>query len=175
MSTIQGESKHDAPFTRKVPNANPQAPTEHHPPSVRELLHAYMAATAGNPYGWTYNEVRPLALPAAVLAHGVKADCSFGIKVICKWAGAPDPTGEHYDEYGNSVSMYQHLPHITLAQAQVGDIIVFGPNGQWHATMIFKPDPNNPMLWSHGHQGAPNLYPLSADTRRPITVVRTVP
>jgi len=172
MGVIHGESKHDTPFTREVPNKDPQAPVVHHPPSVRDLLHSYMAATAGNPFGWTYNEVRPLPLPT-LLAHGVRADCSFGVKILCQWAGAPDATGENYDDWGNSVSMFNHLPHITLAQAQTGDVIVFGPSGQWHAVMIFTPGAD-PMLWSHGHPGAPNLYPLSADTRRPITVLRTV-
>jgi hypothetical protein len=146
------------------------APTHHTPPSVRDVLHQLMTETAGNAYGWNYREVRPLPIPAR-LAHGVNADCSYGCVVLCKWAGAPDPTGMGFDGYGNSVSMYQHLEHIPLAQATVGDCLVFGPDGEWHATMIYRPGPD-PVLWSHGHQGAPNLYPLSADPRRPVTALR---
>ncbi len=154
------------------PNAKPPKPTpkKHVPPDKRTLLHAFMVATAGNAYGWTYREVRPLSLPPK-LAHGVIADCSFGVKVLCDWAGVPDPTGENYDGYGNSTSIFEHLPHVPLAQAKTGDILLFGPEGAWHATMILSPGAD-PMLWSHGHQGAPNLYPLSADSRRPITVCR---
>jgi hypothetical protein len=151
------------------PNRKPPRPTPktHVKPSKRDLLHAFMVATAGNPYAWNYREVRPLSLPPR-LAHGVNADCSFGVKILCDWAGVPDPTGGRYDGYGNSVSIYEHLPHVRLAQAKTGDIVVFGPNGEWHATMILEPG-SDPLLWSHGHQGAPNLYRLSADARRPAT------
>jgi hypothetical protein len=137
---------------------------------VRAQLHALMAETAGNRYGWNYAEVRPLTIPAR-LAHGVRADCSYGCVILCRWAGAPDPTGYRFNGYGNSTSMFEHLAHISLAQARTGDFIVFGPSGSWHATTIYTPG-TNPMLWSHGHQGAPNFYPLSADNRRPCTVLR---
>lgn len=154
------------------PQKKPPKPTPvaHVPPSKRELLHAYMAATAGNRYGWLYREIRPLKIPP-LLAKGVVADCSFGIKILCHWAGIPDPTGRGYDGYGNSTSMFGHLQHISLAEAKVGDIVLFGPNGSWHAAMIFTPG-DDPMLWSHGHQGAPNMYRLSADKRKPQTICR---
>lgn len=157
---------------RHQPNTKPPKPTpkKHLPPSKRELLRAYMVATAGNAYGWNYREVRPLTLPPK-LAHGVNADCSFGVKILCDWAGVPDPTGSHFDGWGNSVSIFHHLPHIPKAQAKTGDIIVFGPDGAWHATMILEPGPD-PLMWSHGHQGAPNLYRLSQDTRTPLTICR---
>ena len=155
---------------RQHPNRKPPAPTprKHIQPSKRDLLHAYMTATAGNPYGWNYREVRPLTMPAK-LAHGVNADCSFGVKILCDWAGVPDPTGGNYDGYGNSGSVFHHLAHVTKAQAKTGDIVVFGPNGEWHATMILEPGAD-PLLWSHGHQGAPNLYRLSQDKRTPWTI-----
>jgi hypothetical protein len=157
---------------RHLPNKKPPkaTPKKHQAPSKRELLHAYMVATAGDAYGWRYREVRPLSMPPR-LVHGVNADCSFGVKILCDWAGVPDPTGGHFDGFGNSVSIYQHLPHIPLAEAKVGDIVLFGPNGEWHAAMILKPGPD-PLLWSHGHQGAPNLYPLSSDSRTPVTICR---
>ena len=157
---------------RQHPNTKPPKPTpkKHLPPSKRELLHAYMVATAGNAFGWNYREVRPLVLPPR-LAHGVDADCSYGVTILCDWAGVPDPTGGKFDGYGNSVSIYQHLPHIPIGEAKTGDILLFGPNGAWHATMILQPA-LDPMLWSHGHQGAPNLYRLSQDKRQPVTICR---
>lgn len=166
VSDVLSESR------RLRPNGRPPKPSpkKHVAPDKRTLLHAFMVATAGNAYSWNYREVRPLTLPPK-LAHGVNADCSFGVKVLCDWAGVPDPTGGRYDGYGNSVSIYEHLPHVPLARAQTGDILLFGPEGAWHATMILEAG-SDPMLWSHGHQGAPSLYPLSADTRRPITVCR---
>lgn len=171
-------------FPRTSPNKKALAPSstpkKHLPPSRRDLLHAFMTATAGNAYGWNYREVRPLPLPPK-LSHGVNADCSFGIKILCDWAGIKDPTGDSYDGYGNSVSIYHALQKLAgldnstaptakaLTAAQVGDILLFGPNGAWHATMVYKAGAD-PLLWSHGHQGAPNIYPLSADNRRPISV-----
>lgn len=151
--------------------ARPLTPTKHTPPSVRGQLHALMAETAGNRYGWHYHEVRPLSIPPR-LARGVQADCSYGCVILCKWAGAPDPTGMSFDGYGNSTSMFQHLQHIALQDARVGDFGVFGPEGSWHAVMFYTAGTDNPMLWSHGHEGAPNFYPLSADSRRPFTVLR---
>lgn len=150
---------------------HPRTPKKHTPPSVRAKLHTYMTLTAGNHYGWHYHEVRPLKIPA-VLARGVQADCSFGCVILCKWADGPDPTGNHFDGYGNSVSMFKHLRHIEQREARVGDIAVFGPEGEWHAVMVYTPHHANPVFWSHGHEGAPNLYPLSADSRRPVTFLR---
>lgn len=165
------ERKNEAPFNRHVGNpVHPGTPRTHTAPSIRSVLHGLMAETAGNRYGWNYREVRPLSIPPR-LAHGVNADCSFGCKILCSWAGAPDPTGGHFDGWGNSTSMFMHCQHIPLAEAKVGDFIVFGPNGSEHATMIFQPDAHNPVLWSHGHQGAPDLYHL-ADDHRPWTVLR---
>ena len=156
------------------PNHAPPVPTptHHDKPTVRDELHAYMTATATGKYDWQYREIRPLQLPP-LLSHGVEADCSFGVKILCHWAGVQDdPTGEQWDGYGNSSSIFAHLPHVSVAEAKVGDIVVIGPGGEYHAAMILATDPENPKLWSFGHQGAPNVYPLLSDTRRPFTVCR---
>ena len=151
--------------------ATPETPTHHTAPSVREELLAYMTATATGKYGWQYKEVRPLPLPP-LLEHGITADCSFGVKILCHWAGVQnDPTGNDWDGNGNSTSIYNHLPHIPVAEGRVGDIVVFGPNGSAHAAMIMAADPTNPKLWSFGHQGAPNVYHLHDDSR-PATVCK---
>jgi len=152
------------------PNRGPDAPYVHMRPSKRDELHAYMAATATGRFGWIYEETRPLAIPP-LLAHGVVADCSFGVTVLCAWAGLPDPTGGDYDGWGNSTSIFHHLPHVPLARGKAGDILLFGVHGADHATMIYARRAD-PLLWSFGHQGAPNLYPLSADRRTPVTVCR---
>lgn len=142
-------------------------------PSQRTVLIRLMHETASGHLDWQYRELRPLSLPAlgphGQVPYRVTADCSWGVKLLCKWAGLPDPTDRKYDGYGNSVSIFHALPHIALAKAKAGDILLFGPEGEWHATMILEPGPD-PLLWSMGHQGAPNLYRLSADTRRPITI-----
>ena len=154
----------------KQPNKNPAAPVQHLPPSKRDVLHSLMTQTATGKYGWRYEEIRPLLMPP-VLGHGVMADCSYGVTILCHWAGLPDPTGFNYNGYGNSVSIFHHLPHVAVKDAKVGDILLFGPEGEWHATMIYTPG-LIPVLWSFGHQGAPNLYSLSADPRKPVTACR---
>jgi hypothetical protein len=92
-----------------------------------------MAETAGNRYGWNYAEVRPLTIPAR-LAHGVRADCSYGCVNLCRWAGAPDPTGYRFNGYGNSTSMFEHLAHNSLAQARTGDFIFLVFFFYWEST-----------------------------------------
>ncbi len=93
---------------------------------------------------WTYHEVRPLSVPASWRpGQKVYADCSKGVQFLCKWAGAPDPMNMGYGVYGNLTS---------------------GPNGDEHAAMVLEPGAD-PLLWSDGHQGAPNSYRLSYDRR----------
>jgi hypothetical protein len=151
-------------------NGSADAPPVGARPTQRDELFAYMTATATGRFGWIYDETRPLAVPP-VLAHGVVGDCSFGLVVLCAWAGLADPTGGAYDGWGNSRSIFHHLPHIRIARGRVGDIVLFGVEGRDHAAMIYAPAAD-PLLWSFGHQGAPNLYPLSADRRTPVTVCR---
>jgi hypothetical protein len=56
-----------------------------------------------------------------------------------------------------------------LAKCKVGDIGVVGVNGSEHMFCIMEPGPN-PLVWSDGHQGAPDSYRVLDDTRRPISI-----
>lgn len=163
-------------------------------------LHLVMVATLGNPYGWTYNLVRPLYLPKrrltraelatitaakkalALLVTKYRSDCSWGAKTLFYLIGAADdPTGQAWGGYGNSSSIYSHLPkrfgldnayHPTgadLARCKVGDIGVVGVNGKDHVWVVME-EGSNPLVWSDGHQGAPNSYRVLDDARRPISV-----
>jgi len=211
---------HPAPINPKAryPNKNTGAPTKHVKPTkkpgeglvgTRAAMHRIMLALLGNPFAWTYNEVRPLRLPkrrltpeelasqAATrralgeLVGHYRSDCSWGTKTVDFLAGCKDdPTGELWGPWGNSTSEYEHLEKrpgldnayapkaADLANCQVGDDLLFGPDGVWHATKILEAGPD-PLLWSDGfgpetggspHVGAPNSYRLSDDTRRPISV-----
>jgi hypothetical protein len=123
------------------------------------LMHE--TAVPVNAKGWTYAEVRPIKFPANV-AHPVTTDCSGGCITLCKWGGAPDPSGNNFDGSGNSTSFFEHLPHITADQATTGDLIVFGPSGDEHAVMVYGPGAD-PQVWSHGQQGDPHIVALSAE------------
>ncbi len=73
--------------------------------------------------------------------------------------------GLAYADWGNSSTLAAHLPHVRYPMDLAeGDIVTFGPGGRDHAAMVLETGAN-PLLWSFGHQGAPNTYLLSQDQR----------
>ncbi len=113
---------------------------------------------------WDYAAVRPLPVPPRWYpGKHIRADCSFGVKDLCKWAGVPDdPTGDNWGGYGNSFSITAHLEHVAHpSMLEVGDIITLDRDStHGHAMMVLEPG-TDPLCWSHGHQGAPNEVRLS--------------
>jgi hypothetical protein len=99
--------------------------------------------------------------------RSVYADCSESTTAICKWAGLSDPNGNNYNGWGNTDSMYSNLRHYKdPSNALVGALVVFGSYpGTKHVAMVRYPDPHDPKLWSHGHEGSPDdpaLYNFSS-------------
>jgi hypothetical protein len=95
--------------------------------------------------------------------QGIAADCSESVTWLCKCAGLHDPTGNHFDGYGNTSSMFQHLPHYTSpATAQVGALCVFGPGGADHVVMVMTPG-DDPWVWSHGAERGPRKLRWSVE------------
>lgn len=138
-------------------------------PPARKRLHDLMAATIADEaahHDWTYQAVRPMAVPATWQpGQAVRGDCSKGVQYLCHWAGAPDPMGNGYSAYGNSQTIWLKLQHLALpAELAVGDVVTFGAWGSEHAAMVLEPG-TDPKVWSFGHQGAPNSYRLSQDPR----------
>ena len=137
---------------------------------VRQQLVDLMQATIADEaarHDWTYAAVRPLPTPAKPWRPGMKVrgDCSRGVQWLCWWTGAPNPMGGPYTEYGNSQTIWSNLQHVdTAADLEPGDIITFGAWGSAHATMVLAAGAD-PLLWSFGHQGAPESYRLSQDGR----------
>jgi hypothetical protein len=117
---------------------------------------------------WSYHAIRPMDVPATYTPGGgqhVNGDCSKGVQYLCRWVDAPDPMNEHYDPYGNSQTLATRLNHVgSAADLLVGDIVTFGRYGQDHAAMVLEAGAD-PLLWSFGHQGAPNTYRVSQDRR----------
>lgn len=129
---------------------------------------------------WDYHAVRPMVVPYSWHeGQHVKGDCSKGVQYLCKWAGAPDPFRENFDVWGNSQTLWLKCQHITLRELEVGDFVTMGHNGEEHATMVYEaPGAENnfdPLLWSFGHQGAPNFYRASADRREKQYLRNPVP
>lgn len=195
------------------PNAaqpNPTSPpVAHTPPTVKpgagltgkqKRLHQLMHATVGNPYKWTYNEVRPLYLPKTrillvsfITAHALnrallarvnkyRSDCSFGAKTLFWLAGvADDPTGEKWGPWGNSSSTYAYLrkrPGLdNAAQPKTSDLakckvgdILVVGQDGSDHLAVVMETGPNPLVWSDGRPGAPDSYRVLDDTRRPISV-----
>jgi hypothetical protein len=140
---------------------------------ARTTLRRLMLATLADEktrHTWTYHAVRPMPVPPAWHpGQLVIGDCSKGVQYLCRWANSvPDPMAGGFGRYGNSSTLAAHLEHRDHpSELQVGDIITFGPGGSDHAAMVIEADPEHgdPLLWSFGHQGAPNTYRLSHDRR----------
>jgi hypothetical protein len=123
-------------------------------------------------HNWTYREIRPLS-PTATwkAAEPVVGDCSKGVQYLCRWAGSTfDPMtkangGSKWGGYGNSQTIWMSCQHLSSpSELQVGDFVTFGFDGDQHAAMVMEAGAD-PLLWSFGHQGAPNTYRLSQDGR----------
>jgi hypothetical protein len=137
--------------------------------TVRDRLHNLMRETLEDQLKyktWDYYYYRPMPVPATWHPkQHVKGDCSKGIQYLCKWAGAPDPMGNDWADWGNSQTLWSRLQHLPNPEKlEVGDIVTFGRDGEEHAAMVLEKG-KNPLLWSFGHQGAPNTYYLDQDRR----------
>lgn len=137
--------------------------------AVRDELKRLMRGTLADEslhHDWTYRAVRPMYVPPSWYpGERVTGDCSKGVQYLCRWAGGPDPMGEGFGPYGNSQTLWLRLTHLPSPdQLAVGDIVTFGVDGNEHAAMVLEAGPD-PLVWSFGHQGAPNAYRLSADRR----------
>lgn len=89
----------------------------------------------------------PYALP-------LYTDCS-GFATLCyAWAGAPDPNGLDYNGSGYTGTLLGHLPEISMEQAQIGDLIVYGPGTGDHVVIIVATG-EDPVVVSHGQERGP--------------------
>lgn len=133
----------------------------------QKLMYDILADEAKN-HNWTYYAVRPMPIPASPYVPGrsIVGDCSKGVQYINHWAGVlNDPMGMGWGPNGNSQTLWTNLQHLDHAsQLQVMDIVTFGHNGEEHAASVLEAG-LDPLLWSFGHQGAPNSYRLSQDKR----------
>jgi hypothetical protein len=143
-------------------------------PDFRQMLGEIMTATVSDEqanHDWHYHAVRPMAVPPTWHpGQLVTGDCSKGYQYLNRWVGAPDPMHELYGPYGNSQTLWASLPHLVSARdLLVGDCVTFGFDGEEHAAGVKEAASAangwDPLLWSFGHEGAPNFYRLSQDHR----------
>jgi hypothetical protein len=87
-------------------------------------------------------------------------DCSQGIACVYKWSGLQNPSGD-IAWPGTTGTLLQHLPHFTNpAQAGVGGLVIYGPSTGEHGAIVYQAG-KDPLLWSHGFDGGPQLIRLS--------------
>jgi hypothetical protein len=127
-----------------------------------------------------YAETRPIPL-RTYKAHRVPltTDCSGYVTCCYFAAGAPDPNGLEYSGQGFTGSLLGHLPEIPKAQAEAGDIVVFGPGEGDHAVILLEPGTvADPKIASHGTEANPSVQLLSqeiAGQPDPTRFLRGVP
>lgn len=113
----------------------------------------------------------------STLAHGgsLMMDCSQGVTCLYKWAGLQDPNGLGYRYAGYTGTLLEHLPHYSdPSKARVGALVVYGPGTGDHVSMVVEWG-KNPLLWSHGFEGGPQLVRLATQRsyhRAPVTFLR---
>jgi len=138
----------------------------------REHLAALMRWTIQHERAFHYLQRRPMRMLAFSESHvrelvargfSFSADCSEYVTWCFKCAGLGDPTGFHYEGFGNTSSMWAHLPHYSdPAEAWPGALVVWGPGGDHHVACVLERG-SNPLLASHGREGGPNAVRLHGE------------
>lgn len=104
-----------------------------------------------------YRAVRPQTILRSYNGQQWEADCSDGCRDIACIVGVKDdPAGNGYATYGNSSSIWAHLHHISLSQAEPADICTFGYyGGEHHALMLWEKTGLGEHDWDVWNMGAP--------------------
>jgi len=128
-----------------------------HEPLVHYPVHDIRGAKDAATFRLTEAQMR-----AALAARkSLMMDCSQAVTCLFKWAGLKDPNGLSYKYAGYTGTLMQHLPHYAdSSKGRVGALVVYGPGTGEHVSMVYTPG-DDPLLWSHGLDGGPELVTLS--------------
>lgn len=111
-----------------------------------------------------YAEIRPYPrIPPRTLPF--TTDCSGFGTMMASWSGAADPNGFGFNGYGNTDTMLAHSPHISRAETQPGDYVVFGVNPSVHVVVLVQSAAggDGALCVSHGQEGDPVQVALSVE------------
>lgn len=129
-----------------------------------------------------YDQRRPIDYDFRKALSSWTADCSGSTAAIYKDAGAPDPTGQGYDGFGNTDTILATLDAISPRQARRGDLVLFhvGSDGRHVCVLLESPRwHRDPWCESHGGEYGPLHVPLSTEIRyhpgETVTYLRGVP
>jgi peptidoglycan hydrolase-like protein with peptidoglycan-binding domain len=113
-----------------------------------------------------YAELRPIPIGDPPHTLPFTTDCSGFVTMMAKWSGAADPNGSQYNGWGNTNTMLEHSPHISQAESQPGDLVVFGldPNSVHVVALVQSAAGGDSALCvSHGQPGDPTQVALSVE------------
>jgi len=124
-----------------------------------------------HPFVYSEGSDRMSAIGQWPLKYPVHCDCSAFV-TLCYWlAGAADPNGQGYDHEGYTGTLLSHGKGVTVVEATVGDVIVYGPGDGWHTAVIVEAGPD-PLTVSMGQNGDPSFVRVSQDGRQPQRYLR---
>lgn len=115
-----------------------------------------------------YYQSRPMDLMNDLYHLPVWNDCSEFATKAYKFAGARDPNGFNYNGYGFTGTLAKQGRQVTLADAQVGDLVLYGPAPNYEHVAIYI---GKGRVISHGSEGGPFL--LTIDYRRDRAQIRS--
>jgi hypothetical protein len=106
----------------------------------------------------TYSEIRGKTLTEIIeeLKQGntTSIDASEMVTALFMQEGLNDPNGHDFAGVPFTGTMLDYLPHRTsLADAEVGDLVVFGDAPGTNVAMVIADDSDDPTLLVHGPNG----------------------
>jgi hypothetical protein len=126
---------------------------------------------AANAHLIGYAQVRPYPRPAYRVKIALSTDCSGFVSLMAMWSRLAnmqgvdiDPSGYAFNGYGNSDTIFDHLPSVPLARTWRGDLVVYGPPGATvHVACLMQGGGKtaDPLVVSHGSAAGPHLMTLS--------------
>lgn len=104
-----------------------------------------------------YAETRPMDRLNDLEHLPITNDCSEFATKAYKYAGVSDPNGFGYNGAGWTGTLAVHGKSVSLAQAQVGDLVLYGPRPSYSHVAIYV---GNGRVISHGSEIGPLLLPI---------------
>ncbi len=114
-----------------------------------------------------YAETRPMPINIAVHQLPFTTDCSGFATLMAKWSGAGDPNGSGFNGEGYTGTMLDHCTHISVAETQPGDLVVFGNAPGTHVVVLTESAAGGlgALCVSHGQEGDPIHVSLEVEAQ----------
>lgn len=114
-----------------------------------------------------YAATRPMPINIPVRQLPFTTDCSGFATMMAKWSGAGDPNGSGFNGEGYTGTMLDHCQHISAAESQPGDLVVFGAAPGTHVVVLVESGASglSAMCVSHGQEADPIRVSLADEAQ----------